>query len=171
MTDGLGSVLPSVFVLGAALALAAFLTSTRQWSQAGKASTRGAARVALAAVLVQSAHFTEELSSAFHEKFPALFGLPPISARLFVLFNLSWLAVWLSAAWGLSARLRVALFPLWFLAIACVVNGVAHPSLALVSRGYFPGLITSPVVGVLGLLLLRQLLHVTERGNAPAGVA
>jgi hypothetical protein len=57
------------------------------------------------------------------------------------------------------------LFPLWFLGIACALNGLAHPLLALRSGGYFPGLITSPLVGVAGVLLLWRTLRVTAPGR------
>jgi hypothetical protein len=54
-------------------------------------------------------------------------------------------------------RRRAALFPLWFLAIGGVANGLAHPSFSLRTGGYFPGLVTSPLVGFASLLLLRRL--------------
>lgn len=54
-----------------------------------------------------------------------------------------------------------ALFPLWFLGIAGVANGVAHPALSIRTGGYFPGLVTAPLVGIAGALLIRRLLAVT----------
>jgi len=54
------------------------------------------------------------------------------------------------------------LFSIWFLAIASAVNGVAHPVLSLVSGGYFPGLWSSPLVGVAGVFLLRALPRLSE---------
>jgi hypothetical protein len=62
----------------------------------------------------------------------------------------------------LAARQRIALFPLWFMGIACVVNGLGHPALSARAGGYFPGLVTSPLVGVLGILLLRKLGLITR---------
>ncbi len=56
---------------------------------------------------------------------------------------------------------RIALLPVWFFAIGAIVNGIAHPMLAVVSQGYFPGSITSPVVGVLGVLLWVRLQVLT----------
>lgn len=74
---------------------------------------------------------------------------------------LAWLAIWSLSAWGLAVRRRAAPFPLWFLGIAGLANGVAHPALSVLSGGYFPGLVTSPVFGLAGVLLLRRLLLVT----------
>jgi len=53
-------------------------------------------------------------------------------------------------------------FPIWCFAIAAIVNGIAHPLLAVAARGYFPGLITSPVVGVVGVLLWIRLIALTR---------
>lgn len=130
MNGEVGSIVPSAVVLGAAGAMALFLTLTRGWAVDSTTHRRGAVRVALATILSQAAHFAEELLTGFHERFPALFGLVPIPLRVFVLFNLAWLVVWALCVWGLAARRRAALFPLWFLGIACVANGVAHPSLS-----------------------------------------
>ena len=63
--------------------------------------------------------------------------------------------------WGLARRWQVALFPLWFLGVAGVANGLFHPLLALDAGGYFPGLVTSLLVAAVGLLLLAQLARVT----------
>ena len=81
-----------------------------------------------------------------------------MSLLFFVSFNLGWLVIWSLSSWGLAARRRAALFPVWFLGLARTVNGVAHPSLSVVAGAYFPGLVTSPAVGVLGIVLLRRLL-------------
>jgi len=167
MNDELRSILPSTAVLGAAGLIALFLTLTRGWSDESRTHSRGVVHIALVAILFQAAHFAEELVTGFHQRFPALLGLAPMPLRLFVLFNLAWLAIWSLSAWGLAARSRVALFPLWFLGIACIANGVAHPSFSVLVGGYFPGLVTSPAVGVLGVLLLRRLLLVTH-GVSPA---
>jgi len=91
----------------------------------------------------------------FEDRFPTLLGFPAWSEDFFVTFNLIWLFVWISSVIGLQRGYRLALFPIWFFAIAAIANGIAHPILAVVVRGYFPGLITSPVVGVVGLLWLR----------------
>jgi hypothetical protein len=104
----------------------------------------------------------EELVTRFHQRFPALLSLPAWPQDFFVTFNLMWLSVWVLSAIGLQRGYRPALFPAWFFAIAAIVNGIAHPALAIASGGYFPGLITSPVVGVLGALLWLRLQKFTR---------
>jgi hypothetical protein len=115
-------------------------------------------------------------TTGFHERFPELLGLAPWPVWFFVSFNLFWLAIWILSAWALGARRRAAFFPLWFLAIGCSANGVAHPLLSMRTRGYFPGLVTSLLVDVVGILLLRRLALITEphapwRGSGAEGAA
>ncbi len=171
MNDELRSLLPSTAILGFTGVIALFLTLTRGWADESRLHIRGAVQIAVVAVLSQAAHFAEELLTGFHERFPALFSLAPMSLQFFVLFNLAWLAIWSLCAWGLAARRRAALFPLWFLGIGCIANGVAHPSFSVFAGGYFPGLVTSPVVGVMGVLLLRRLLLVTHAVDSSPGAA
>ena len=161
MDDELTSILPSAVALGAAALVALLLTFSRGWAEGSRAQTRGAVRLALVAVLLEAAHFAEELSTGFHERFPALFDRSPMPLPVFVLFNLAWLAIWILSVWGLAARNRGALFPLWFLALASIANGLAHPAFSALEGRYFPGLVTAPAVGIVGVLLLRRLLSLT----------
>jgi hypothetical protein len=112
--------------------------------------------------LLQAGHFSEELATGFHRRFPELLGLPPMSVKLFATFNIVWLVIWILSIPGIRARMRVALFPAWFLGIASVMNGVAHPLLSLASSGYFPGLFTSPLVGISGVFLVSTLRRFTD---------
>lgn len=161
MSDTLRSILLGTAGLDAACIVALLLTVARGGARADDARLRAAARVAILAVLLQAAHFAEEAATGFPRRFPETLGLAPWPAGFFAAFNLFWLAVWLLAVRGLSARRHAALFPLWFLAVAGVANGVAHPLLSLRAGGYFPGLLTSPLVGVAGVLLFRRLSAVT----------
>lgn len=171
VTSGLSSILPSALVLGIAGITALFLTVSRGWAAESRMHIPGAVRIAVVAVFFQAAHFTEELLTGLSERLPALFGLAPMSLWFFASFNVAWLVIWSLSSWGLAAKRRAALFPLWFLGIGCTVNGVAHPALAVFAGGYFPGLVTSPVVGVLGVLLLRRLLVVTHAVDASPSAA
>lgn len=171
MSDEFLSILPSAVVLGAAGVMALTLTLTRGWADQGRTRTPGAVPIVLITILFQATHFVEELSAGLHERLPALFDLPPMPLQFFVWFNIAWLAIWCLSAWGLAARLRPALFPLWFLGIGCIVNGVAHPSLSILAGGYFPGLVTSPIVGVAGVFLLRRLVLVTDAADPSPGAA
>ena len=119
-------------------------------------------RLFLLGLAVQSLHFTEEFLNRFEDRFPALLGLPTWSENFFVAFNLIWISIWILAAIDLQRGHRIALFPVWFFAFAAVANGIAHPVLAVTVHGYFPGLITSPVLGVLGVLLGLRLLELTR---------
>ena len=153
--------LPNVLVLAVMAVVALWLTISRGGVAANAAAVQPAVRVAAIAIAAQAGHFVEELTTGFHERLPATFGLPPLSLPLFVSFNLAWLGIWALSAWGLARRRPVALFPLWFLGIASVANGIFHPLLALNAGGYFPGLATSPLVAAVGVLLLARLARVT----------
>ena len=141
--------------------VALWLTISRRGVAASAAAVQPAVRVAAIAIAAQAGHFVEELTTGIHERLPAAFGLAPLSLRLFVSFNLAWLGIWVLSVGGLARRRQVALFPLWFLGIASVTNGLAHPLLALNAGGYFPGLATSPLVAVVGALLLTRLSRIT----------
>lgn len=163
MREELRSILLGTAGLWIAAVTALFLTLAREGVGASGERLRAAVRLAAVAVILQGGHFAEELATGFHQRFPELLGLTPWPAGFFVSFNLFWLATWGLSIWGLAARRRLALFPLWFLAVAGVANGAAHPLLALRAAGYFPGLVSSPFVGTAGILLLRCLLHLTDR--------
>jgi hypothetical protein len=109
-------------------------------------------------------HFLEEYATYFYDGFPRLLGLPPWSLTFFLVFNLSWCVLWVFGAIGIRAGNRVAFFPIWFLAIAMMMNGIAHLLLALWTGGYFSGLVTSPFVGIAGLWLWRRLVTATSGG-------
>ncbi len=115
-------------------------------------------------LLGQAIHFAEEAFTGFHYRFPELLGLPAWPFPLFVSFNLSLLALW---AWGLSSPLHQRFYAImyWFFAFASILNGIAHPTFSVLVGGYFPGLYSSPVVGILGVLLLIRLYKAT--GHAP----
>lgn len=166
MSDQLRSILVGTAGLSVAAVVSLLLTVVRGRVEASGTELRAAVRLAFVTTLVQAGHFAEELATGFHRLFPELLGLSPWSTGFFISFNLVWIAAWVLSLWGLAARRRVALFPLWFLGIAGVVNGLAHPALSLRAGGYFPGLATSPLVGVLGILLLRRLGRITDGGSS-----
>jgi hypothetical protein len=167
MSEQLRSILVGTAGLAAAAVAALILTVSRRPIDVDEPRLRSTVRLAIVAILFQSAHFAEELATGFHQRFPPVLGLAPWPPGFFLCFNLVWLAVWAASAWGLAARRRAALFPLWFLAVAGVANGVAHPLLSIRAGGYFPGLVTSPLVGIAGVLLFRQLLAITG-GTEPS---
>lgn len=155
------NVLPSMLVLGLAALMALRLVQARL-SLPGMVAERGAAARALAiAVVAQATHFAEETAAGLPQRLPALLGLPPIPFSLFVAFNLVWLGIWIASVPALQSRLPAAFFAAWFLAVAGVINGIVHPLLAAVAGGYFPGLVSSPVIGVVSAWLWVRLHRAT----------
>ena len=171
MAEELRSILIGTAGLSVAGIVALFLTIARGDIVASEPELAAAVRLAAAAVVLQAAHFAEEAATGFHQQFPALLDLVPWSLRFFALFNLFWLVVWVLSTWGMMARRRSALFALWFFGLACMANGLAHPLLAIRTGGYFPGLVTAPLIGVLGIMLFRRLVRITRTGASPLGAA
>lgn len=166
MPGPISSVVTGTAGLTTAAIAAAFLSISRPALPAG--AVPRIRRLTLFGVLLQLTHFAEEYASGFNVRFPELLGLPPWSLAFFVSFNLVWVILWILAAASLSSHPRMALFPIWFLAIASLANGIFHPLAALATGGYFPGLWTSPLVGVLGVVLVRALASATSGARAAA---
>jgi hypothetical protein len=80
----------------------------------------------------------------------------------FVAFNLAWIAFWIVSIPLLQRGLRPAFFAAWFIAIAGMLNALAHPWMAIASGGYFPGLVTSPAIGLAGVILWQRLQRATR---------
>jgi hypothetical protein len=142
-------------------ALAALLLAIGRTPVRDRVGSQKTTLVYVAVVLLQAFHAAEEYETGFYAAFPSALGLAAWPAGFFLVFNVTWLAVWSVSTLGLRAGYAVAFFPAWFLAIAAIANGVAHPLLALRGGGYFPGLATSPLLGVGGILLWRRLMRAT----------
>jgi len=137
---------------------AAVVTSVRAGSFAADRSAKRALRLrVLLCTCVQTAHFLEEWQTGFHQRWPAFLGLEPWPETFFVIFNAAWLAVWLATASLIPRGGIVTRAAAWFLALAAMLNAVAHPLLAVSAGGYFPGLWTSPLLGAAGYALWRVL--------------
>ena len=156
------NVLPSVFVLGLAALAALVLALSRESPPENVAERLAAARALAVSVGVQGVHFAEETATDFHERLGPLLGLPGMPLSLFVGFNLLWLGIWVASVPGLRSARPAAFFAAWFLAIAGMVNGIAHPLLALAADGYFPGLLSSPLIGVESVWLWLRLRGATR---------
>ena len=163
MSSQLQSILFGTSGLTLAALLALWLSSTRGRFSAGHLGR--VRRLVWTGVGLHALHFFEELLTGFHVKFPELLGLTPWTSEFFVVFNSVWMVIWLLCPSFLTVFPRTAAFPLWFLAIACVGNAIAHPLLAGFGGGYFPGLLSSPMIGVLGVLLIKALISATEGGE------
>ena len=68
----------------------------------------------------------------------------------------------MACAFAIPSGHRVAFFPVWFFALGMTANGLFHPAFAIATRGYFPGLLSAPVVGILGVLMLERLVKLTR---------
>ena len=116
-------------------------------------------RAAVGALVLQLAHGSEEYVTGFAQRFPVVLGLTPWSNRFFLAFNVTWLLLWALAIVTLY-RGRAPLTAravLWFLALAGLLNAIAHPLLALRAGGYFPGLVTALPLGLAGGVLGARL--------------
>ena len=164
--EELRSILLGTAGLDAAVVVSLYLTLGRGNVESSPAQLHSAVRLVVVAILLQAGHFAEEVTTGFHTRFPELLGLSAWSLGFFTSFNIAWLVIWSFSALGLSARLHAALFPIWFLGIGCAMNGIAHPLLSLITGAYFPGLVTSPLVGLAGVMLLRHLLRLTAHATA-----
>jgi len=151
--------LPSVVALGLVAVVAAYLAYSRQYPVHLMTQRVTASRALALATSVQCVHFAEEWATGFHIRFPALFGLEPLSLPLFVTFNLVLIVLWFLSIKPLQSARKAAFLAAWFLALAGTLNGIAHPLMAVSVGGYFPGLISSPFIGVAGIYLWKQLLR------------
>ncbi len=155
------SLVPSIVVLGLAALAALQLALRRPSSNELRKNRLSASHMLALATAIQAVHFAEEWATDFHIRFPSLFGLEPMPLSFFVAFNLIWIVVWIASVPLLRIGRKVAFFSAWFLAIAGMLNGIAHPLLAVVSGGYFPGLISSPFIGLASLFLWIRLRRAT----------
>lgn len=167
MTDEARSILLGTSPVMAVFATAAILTVRRTFSDPRRRPVENALSVGLVALSVQTVHFLEEYLFEFNVHYPDLLGLAAWPARFFVTFNGLLTCIWAIALVGLQYRVRFALWPLWGLGVALAANAVAHTALSFVARGYFPGLFTVPLVGVAGILLLRELTNITQNTSTP----
>ncbi len=170
LPEGFLGLVPLAVMAGVAL----WLTASRTGRSREPSDVRNLLILAGVAIAVQSAHFAEEWVTGFHERFPVFLGREPWSLGFFATLNLTWIVAWVLMLPLIARQVRWALFPIWFLGVGCAVNGVAHPLLALMEGRYFPGLWSSPVSGVMGVLLIARILRFTDGGSgepplAPAG--
>jgi len=153
LNENLRSILIGTSPLAVA-AFAAFLaTLTRRGFKSDPRTQNWLAGLFLVGISLQCIHFIEEFVTHFNQQLPRQLGLPPWSSEFFVTFNLLWISIWVLSAIGIRQNFRPAFFAIWFFIIAMVANGVAHPLLAVAVGGYFPGLWTSPLVGLIGVFL------------------
>lgn len=161
MTDAWRSMLLGPSALWIVAVAAGALTGLR--TPSGSERDRNAlVTLFLIGVAAQCAHLLEEYLTGFYTHWPEFVGLTPWTPQFFVSFNVVWIAFWCAGAAGILLGYRLAFVPLWFFALGMIGNAVWHPLLALATGAYFPGLWTSPVVGITGIFLVRRLLAFTR---------
>ncbi len=147
---------------GLSLACIAAFALTLARSGIATENARDVRLVSAITLIIQLAHTIEEYHYQFYERFPQLLGLQVWPREFFVIFNLTWLIIWASAIIFIESSPKASAFPLWFLGIASVANGVTHPILSIAVAEYFPGLWTSVILGVTGYFLVTRLVHSTS---------
>ena len=83
MSEELRSIVLGTVGLDVACAVALYLTLSRGNVEASPAQLRSASRLLLLAIVLQAAHFGEELAAGFHTRFPELLGLSAWSLSFF----------------------------------------------------------------------------------------
>jgi len=164
------SILPSIFVLGLAAVAALLLAQSRGSPSPRTAERLSAARALALATVLQGVHFAEEATTGFPQQLGALLDIPGMSGSFFVAFNVLWLGIWVASVPGVRSGRTAAFFAAWFLAIAGTLNGILHPLLAVAAGGYFPGLVSAPVVGLASVWLGLRLRGATAPRGTPAGI-
>lgn len=139
--------------LMAAFIAASFIAAARPPREAGPRLKRAG----LVTLALQGAHFAEELATGFYVRFPALFGFDPWTREFFISLNAGALLIWLAAIAAAPAVPRLTGAALWFLALTAMGNGVAHPLVAFLAGGYFPGVLTAPFLAAGGVVLSMRL--------------
>ncbi len=165
MTEGARTVLSITAPLLAVALVALVPTLRRDPRGANRAARVRAGRLVLVAVAFHVLHAVEEYATGFPEKYPELLGLSPLPPGLFWIANGGLVLLWGWCALGIARGVRIAFLPVWFFVLAQLANAVAHPILAIVAGGYFPGLATSPVVGIVGLWLGVTLWRATASAS------
>ncbi len=109
---------------------------------------------------LQFLHFAEQYVAGYATEFPALYGGTPYPLDLFVLVNMGACAVFVVTCLAVFLwRATSLLVPVLFFAISVTFgSAVSSTWWALLSDGYFPGLITGLAYWVAGPLLIVTLV-------------
>jgi hypothetical protein len=119
-------------------------------------------------ILAQGAHSVEEYVTKLYEVFPLTrfvsglvssdlgLGFLVLNTAL-VLFGLWCWAVPVRSGWRAAGGL------VWFWTILEIANGIGHCALAWLRSGYFPGIVTAPLLLVVAVwLMVLQVRQVRE---------
>jgi hypothetical protein len=157
MSENITSITIYASAFCAVIVISILLTVTRNYKNINVQALERFVKLFLIRISFQCLHFTEEFTTRFYERLPQLLGIQVWSKEFFVAFNLSWIFIWILSAVGLKNNFKAAFIPAWFFVIGMTANGIVHPLLAVAVGGYFPGLITSPIVGIIGVPVNKPL--------------
>jgi hypothetical protein len=123
----------------------------------------------LALVLTQAAHSTEEFFFALYDEFaPARFISGLLNDDLAAGFVMANTGFFLFGLWCYFARVRPghpnAAAWMWPWIFVSLSNGIIHTAMAIQRGGYFPGVVTAPLLFILAAVLAVRLLR--GRGHA-----
>lgn len=162
MSEQLQSILIGTFGLSLAAMASLYLAFRRNTIK--KSHHKRLVQLVVLGTFFHLIHFAEETLTGFYTAFPEFLNLAPWPVSFFVTFNLICVALWLTCIPFIKNH-QTALAPIWFLSIASTINLIAHPLLSLAVGGYFPGLYSSPLVGILGITLAKTLFKETKHKN------
>jgi len=152
----------AVLLLDVSLVVAFLLWLTTRWRPASK----GFFPLYIAGLLCFSLHFVEELATDFYRQFPAFVGYE-WTPSLFIAFSATWTVLFILAGLAIHRGVMAGYIVVLFFAIGGgVLNGVGHLLLAAAVGRYFPGLVTAPLMLIIGLALLRRLYSAASSGEA-----
>lgn len=144
--------LPIIF-LNAGLIISLFV-----WTNFNRSYSRNLSWLYLIGTLIQVTHFFEEYYTEFYKTLPSIFNAYPWTKKQFIIFNIIWLIVFLSAAIGTFKNNKLSFLIMWFfLIIGCIGNGILHIGLSLLQQKYFPGAVTAAFLFIIGIIMTREV--------------
>jgi len=143
---------PVIFLnVGLAISLIIWLTFEKTYS-------RKLSVLFIIGILIQLAHFLEEYNTGLYKELPSMFNAAPWTGRQFVIFNITWLFIFLLAAIGAFKKIKLSYLILWFFVlIGAIGNGVFHIGLSLVRGEYFPGTVTAFFLLAIGIIMIQNI--------------
>lgn len=76
-------------------------------------------------------------------------------------FNVVWLLAFAVPAWAVHRRWNGALAIVWFFVAVADANGVLHVAVTVLQARYLAGVVTAPILFLIGVMLLRRLIEGT----------
>ncbi|PYJ85190.1 MAG: hypothetical protein DME70_09980, partial [Verrucomicrobia bacterium] len=100
MNESVRSMVLGPSVLYGVAVIALVFTIVRRPTEDSAEAIDGITRLYLIGIAFQCLHFTEEFVTGFYVRAPEFLGFVPWPSEFFVIFNLSWIALWVVAAVG-----------------------------------------------------------------------